>query len=297
MKMFFTNGGQKKDKQWSVLRRSLFACLGLSAVLDSCQKSGTEDNKPAATISYLSSIRSYSPQFQVVDSFKYDDAHRVAVWTSYSYDSTNGIPLTDQLQVAFSFTGNNPVPASYTYTHALNAPMKGVHQLSYDGQNRIIKDTALNGTGFVTYFSYPGNSIAINLFFSSGYPDKQLDTLFISGGNVIEERLYFMNSSPTTDSLVGAPQFGYSSYANPAYHAEIASTIGPLLHTIALNGFGGYSDFISKNAVNKVGGLGDEFPQGTTINFNLTADSQGRLAFLTAGAVPADNDKTVFTYY
>jgi hypothetical protein len=155
-----------------------------------------------------------------------------------------------------------------------------VHQLYYDGQNRIVKDSGISGTGYVNYISYPGSNIVSRVLFDGTAGNDQVDTVFFTNGNVTSQHIYYPNNAGTTDSLSGSPRYGYSASVNPLYHAGIAATTGVLLNLLAYDGFGGMIDFLSVDAINTASNLGGGLAPGTTLNFNVVADSKGRVAFL-----------------
>jgi hypothetical protein len=273
----------------------LFLCLGLMIITGSCKKSSSGANKPTNSY-YVSSIKNYSPQSLVIDSFIYDGANRLTVYSQIDYDTTSGSPTYGEIDCYFSYSGTSPTP--YGYTIGGNAE---VHQLSYDGQNRISKDTAtstLSGQGYVTYYSYPANAIVSTVYFAGGFLDNQIDTNWISNGNISMEHIYFPNNAGTEDSLEAALQVGYISLLNPLYHAEIATTFGPILDNLTFDGFGGgYTSSVSANAPNKLSGLG--LPGGLAISYTWTTDSKGRGATytVTAPGLGAGSANIVFTYY
>jgi hypothetical protein len=196
--------------------------LGLCLLISSCKKdTASSTSQTAGTTSFLSSIRNYSPQTLVIDSLTYDTTHRLAVFSEYEYDTTSGSPEVDSIIVVFSFKPNTTVPNSYTYNDIPEGTINDIHTLSYDGNNRIIKDTSLSGSGFVTYYSYPNNNIASTLLFDGTVQNNQIDTLYISNGNITMANTYYPNIEGTADSLEGGLQLGYSSYANPTYNSTI----------------------------------------------------------------------------
>lgn len=160
------------------------------------------------------SIRGYSPQAQNIDSFSYDSGHRIATLAFYDFDTTSGSPIADSQFVQFSFAANATIPNSYTRTDAGFGVYNDVHQLSYDAQNRITKDTSVSGSGFVAYFSYPPNQIAISVYFSPGAQNYIIDTMYLNSGDISSIPIYLPNSPGTADSLNAAPVYSYSAYAN-----------------------------------------------------------------------------------
>ncbi|HEX9509444.1 MAG TPA: hypothetical protein VF939_03110 [Puia sp.] len=66
----------------------------------------------------------------------------------------------------------------------------------------------------------------------------------------------------------------------------------------AYDGYGGFNDFLSPDAINKAWNLGNGLPAGTALNFNLIADSKGRVALITISSIIGGGGTTlVFNYY
>jgi hypothetical protein len=267
----------------------LLVCLSLLA--GSCKKNSSGSNKPVNN-SYLASVLNYSPQAQVVNSFTYDNAHRLTVFSQYDYDTTTGYPRYGSLITTFTYAGNSAIPATYSETANGSAP--DLHMLYYDGGSRIIKDTSLSGDGYVAYYSYPGNNISSIVLFKGNMTDNQIDTQFVNNGNVITKHIYYPNDAGTADSLEAAAQYGYLPDVNPCYHTEMAVTIGPLLNTLTFDGFGDFGDFVSANAVSQLSGFG--VPPGYVLNWKK--DNNGRATNLTI-TIPGQSGSAniVFSYY
>lgn len=171
--------------------------------------------------------------------------------------------------------GASAPPSSYTLSYnGITDP----HVLSYDGQGRISKDTSLSGSGFVVYFSYPNGNIATTVLFDGSPLNNQIDTLFMSDGNISAAHIYLPNDAGTADSLEAAVKYGHSSANNPAYHSAISASIGPLLYILEFDGYGGFLDPISQKAFNSVSGIADGLPGNTSITYSQTNDSKGRLS-------------------
>ena len=142
-------------------------------------------------------------------------SHQVAEFIpGLKYDSTNGYPLLDSLVYNFTFSGNNALPGGYA-AYSSGSVTADVHQLSYDGQNRVTKDSSLSGSGFVTYYSYPNSLVIARVLFDGTAANNQIDTFSLSNGNVGGYKVYMPNDAGTSDSLQGNLTYGYSGYANP----------------------------------------------------------------------------------
>src|ERR1700753_919409 len=111
---------------------------------------------------------------------------------------------------------------------------------------------------------------------------NQLDTLYVSNGNVTDIHVWMPNNAGTADSLEGTLKFGYGGTANPPYHSNIATAIGPLLYVLQVNNYGGPMDPISTHLFTSVSETGGGIPAGISINFNTSTDSKGRVKELSA---------------
>lgn len=259
----------------------------------SCKKSGSSNNNHPNN-SWLSAVVSLQPQTRVVDSFRYDSSHRITAFTQYQYDSSQGYPTFGEWAVQFAYpAGTNSQPSSYLYVTGV---ITDIHALTYDAQGRITRDTSVSGTGYVAHYSYPNGNIATTVLFDGTLKNNQIDTLFLSGGNVTMLRVYYPNAAGTADSLSGAANFGFTSLANPAYHADMTNSIGPLLYILQLDGFGSSVDPISQHAFNTVSGVGSGLPPGVSLKYNQTTDAQGRLIELSSPLGPVAGSIS-FTYY
>jgi hypothetical protein len=274
-------------------------CLCVSAIIlaASCTKTtpppggGSGSGTPNPTNgNFLSSIRNSVSGISTLDSFTYDNSNRLI---SIIVPNNGGQTTT------FTYSGSSPVPASYKITNSQSNEED--HQLWYDGQNRIIKDSTLSGSlgnaGNVTYYSYANGIIVAQTVGKNGPSAGQVvDSAFLSNGNVASLHTYEIGATGTPqDTVLDSVQFTYNSIVNPAFHQSIASTIGPLLTNV-----GGF-DFVSGYGVttakswSKVGSL------ATTTNiqtYSWTLDSKGRGATETitdskAGVV----DSFSFNYY
>jgi hypothetical protein len=262
-------------------------------LLCACKKHNSSGNNSNSN-SWLSSITSWSTPTSIVDSFTYDSAHRLASYVQIEFDTSTGIPRSGSWSAVFSLPAGSSAPPS-SYTNDLTGTPE-LHQLIYDAQGRIIKDSSLGSSGWVIYFSYPGNNIAITALYNGTIANSIVDTLYLSGGNVGSTHIYGPNNAGTADSLQQSVRFGFSSLSNPAYHSAITPSIGPLMYILAISGYGGNYDPISQKVFNSLSGVGNGLPSGVTINYNLITDSKGRLSEQTvnfggAGAI------TTFRYY
>jgi hypothetical protein len=266
----------------------LFSLILCTIVISSCHKSNSSGNSGSAY--YLSSTVTTTAGARIVDSFNYDTTHQLLGFFQTKYDTTTGTPTTTTASAVFS--GSSTQLTGYIYSINGNAVN---HTLSYDNQNRIIKDTC-PATGYVAYFSYPGGNIAITVLFTGTVANNQIDTLFMSGGNIAMANTWMPNDEGTADSLQGSLKFGYSALANPAYHQTITGSIGPVLYLLTVDGLGGGLDPVSEKASNSLSGQIDGLPSGLTINFTQSTDSKDRLSELYAGLLGI-SETINFNYY
>jgi hypothetical protein len=268
---------------------TLTFCLAVIAAFSSCSHGGSSDPGNPVNNSYLSSVRSLEPGVVTIDSFTYDAQHKVARYEQFDEEDGQEYHFTAE----FSFTGSNTLPDSYVAT--VNGGTADTHQLTFDGQGRIIKDTSLSGSHFVTYFIYSGNYIIGSTLFDGTLNNALIDTLTIKDGNITGERVWVADNGPL--AYQGATTLGHSTAANPGYKPEIANTVGPLLAMLSINNYGGYTDFLSKTVMNKVTGDVEGLPPGG-LSYSVSADGQGRVSSVTPhGTDVPDGVKTVFTYY
>lgn len=269
--------------------RTPVLCLAAVLIFSSCHHGGGSDGGNPVNNSYLASVRTIAPGTLLIDSFTYDDQHRVGRFAQYETDgSNNGKIIMD-----FSFSGSNTPPTGYTRIENGGSPDE--HTLTYDGQGRIMKDTGVSGTHFVTYYTYSGSYIISKILFDGTENDAQIDTLTITNGNVTSERVWGEDQGAWEDQ--GEIVLGRATAANPGYKEQVAKTVGPLLYVLSVYNYGGYGDYISKAVMNKITGNAEGIPP-SGLNYSATLDASGRVSALTASGlgVPA-GVKTVFTYY
>jgi len=239
--------------------------------------------------SYLASVRIIAPNSLRIDSFSYDDQKRMARFAQYATEGSNSADVI----MDFSFSGNNPLPTGFTATYDGGTPAP--HQLTFDGQGRIIKDTSTNGSHFVTYYTYSGNYAICKILFDGTTTDAQIDTLIVTDGNLTGIKVWGENGG--TWEQQGNITYGHATAANPGYKAEIANAVGPLLYVLSVYNYGGYGDYISKAVMNKVTGQADGLPAGG-FSYTVSTDSKGRVSTFTPAGVGAPAGvKTTFTYY
>lgn len=271
-----------------MIRNLLFFLVLCVVTALSCKKSNSSKNSPSGY--YVSSAVSVTSGSKLVDSFVYDSS-RLAGFFQTKYDSTGGSPLLTSASVIFTLPAGAAPPTGYT------TDINGftLHTLTYDNQGRIIKDTCTTN-GYVAYFSYPGNNIAVTVLFDGTPMNNQIDTLYMSGGNITKAVTWMPNDAGTADSLQGSLNFSYSSVTNPFYHSAVTGSIGPLLYVLSVDGLGGGIDPVSAKAQSSVSGRIDGLPSNLTLDFNQTLDSKGRLSVL-SGSLFGIGEAIYYNYY
>jgi len=274
----------------STLLRTPALFLVSVLVFSSCHKSETSNGGNPVNNSYLASARSFAPGYLTVDSFIYDASHNVAKFVQYQVDSANS--RTDTIYTNFTYSGSSTLPTGYTTTYSSGIP--DPHQLTFDGQGRIMKDTSLNGYGFVTYFTYPGNYIISETLYQGAVTDASVDTLTVSNGDVTGEKVWGTNQGSWEKQIDFS--FVRASAANPGYKDHIASTIGPLLYVLDSYNYSAYGDYTSRTVISKLSGTAWGIPG--SITYNASLDGSGRVSAITPTGigVPAGTT-TMFTYY
>src|SRR5215467_10821065 len=117
--------------------------MAILFLIASCKKDSSTPSQNGSS-NYLSSVRMYSPKTQIVDSFLYDNNNRDATFAQYIYDSKYGNAISTSLLAVFSFPPNGNLPTGYQFEIPSNNQFES-HQLTFDNQNRVIKDSASPG--------------------------------------------------------------------------------------------------------------------------------------------------------
>lgn len=271
----------------SKLLRTLTFCSCMAGVFSSCSKKDAGGGGNPVNSSYLSSIRMAGDDEITVDSFIYDAHHQVALFEQYKVDLQNNI--SDTIWTSFTGTAGH-LPDHYTRI-AASSGWPDEHQLTYDGQGRIIKDTSLSGSNFVTHYSYSGNYIVCRILFEGTDYDSHIDTLVMKDGNMTGIKVWGIDQGVLEKQADVV--YEHATAANPAYKEEIANSVGPLLYVLTVYNYGGYADYLSKSVVSKISGKAEGLP-GYSISFKINVDGSGRVSSLTSPGVAGGD---MFTYY
>jgi len=276
--------------------RHLTLCFFIAGIFSSCsKKDGSGDDGKPVNDSYLASARIIAPQSTTVDSFIYDANHRVTKFMVWLEDPTN--QASDTTFISFSTVSGNLLPDHLTIAVSDDLSLLDHHQLIYDGQGRITKDTSLSGTGFVSYYSYSGNYIICRVLFNGAIDNYvSIDTLVMKDGNMVGQKLWTINQGVLEQQKNVV--FDRGTAANPAYKADIASSVGPLLYILSVYNYRGFSDFLSRYVVKGISGVADGLPGGAGLSYSVSIDGSGRVAATSLdGSSVLSGVKTVFTYY
>lgn len=135
-----------------VLAVGLFAIFPCTRTNNPPASPGTPPTPPVATDSLLKSYTIYSPGARIrqVEVFTFDKNNQLATLHSYTYVSTlSWSPVIDSTLIVFAVTGTATPPPSYDILYFLSfSPPGGLvehHQLYYDNQNRVIRDSIASG--------------------------------------------------------------------------------------------------------------------------------------------------------
>ena len=271
----------------SRLPQAFAFCSFIVFMLSSCGHHNDTGGGNPVNNSYLKSVYTISPDGQLIDSFMYNDQKNIASYGQYVTNNGNHYFV----RYDFNFSGSNTLPDSYQYSD--NGNNQETHQLTFDGQGRITKDTCAT-TNFVTYYTYSGNYIICTILFEGTMDDAKIDSLIVTGGNFIGEKLWGTDNGSWVQE--GDVAYGHATAANPGYKAEIAGSVGPLLYVLSVYNYGGWSDYISKSTFNKVAGVADGLPPGG-FSYSIKVDGTGRVSQLTPVGVPAGTAEIDYNYY
>lgn len=214
--------------------------FGIAAFLFSCKKN-TSSPANASEVA-ATSYTYYSPanHYLATDTLTYNANQDLVKISHYDYDSSGGAASVYIDTGSYTFTVNpsTGLPTSYTmlwYKSALGVSENEIHNLFYDNQDRLIKDTLVsnlvsaNDAHIVAYYSYSGGNIVGNSY-SQSSPDSisYTDTITLNNGNVIRQAAYTGDLSSNFQVEYNTVN-SYSSYTNPIYNSSLALNIGVLL--------------------------------------------------------------------
>jgi hypothetical protein len=256
--------------------KSSVVLLFISCLFFSCKKSSPV-NPNNGTGAQIASLKVYNAADHIIgiDTLIYNSDGNLVGYKSWTIDSTNGPVITDSASYSFAWTSGATGPASYTVSSLVNggfpAPME-THQLYYDNQNRIIKDSLMSGgdgSRIVALYGYNGNLLTIDLFSNTGsYLEYEKDTLSISGSNISKLSNHWDLSS---NQFTTYQQYTYGNSPNPLYNKALSNALGALLYDV-LRG-----DFISTQLVTVI--QAQDVSDGSTYteDYQWTLDSKGRV--------------------
>ncbi|HWK05171.1 MAG TPA: hypothetical protein VNS58_16135 [Puia sp.] len=211
--------------------------------------------------------------------FSYDKQHQLAALHSYSYDTSTGSPFIDSFSVVFALTGSTTPPPSYDilyqYHWALPGGLLEHHELYYDNQNRVVRDSIAagnNGTNLTSvHFYYDSiNTVGQNLGYDTTLGNQvtvgETDTFQIQSDNIV----YDLRYTQPGYFFLHLYSYLYTTNVNPLYNQTFANSLGCVLV------FHGFADFRSKNLPSEAVKTDGVLP-GVGLNYSWTTDSIGRV--------------------
>ncbi len=257
--------------------KKLYLLSAFAFILFSCQKEVTNGSSNASS-KRLSSFRVYNaPAHSLrIDTFFYNSGGYIQRYKSVNYDSTANPMITDSADYNFTFANSAAPPTSYTLINL----HKGVpiatsesHNLFYDSQNRLLKDTLIFGENIshaAVYYSYTANLVTYEQYSSTttGLEKNEVDSFFISNGNLKTLNTYYYYP-PDVYPFYQDVQF--SSYTNPFYNKAVANSLGVLFYKIV------EADFISPYMPTSVHATYPPQNLDYTTKYDWSLDSLGRI--------------------
>lgn len=268
--------------------KKLLLIFGVAVILFSCKKSASTLSSQSGLVS---SNTSYFPSAQgkVITYLGYDAGQQITHFSWYDYDTSGGIADLDSVAYDFTINAATNLPSSYIMTgweSSLSNSYVETHNLSYDAQGLLVKDTTITGQAnpgdsAADYFSYSANRIIVNQYSmyaydtldgTTGWGCTAIDTINLVNGNIVDQEEYYQNG----------PQWlldysyninGYSNYANPLYNSNFSNSIAALFLDANL------MDCLSKNLTSDDGAHWITDPSGKVIS----------------GSAPT-GESTVYTY-
>ncbi len=268
--------------------------LGTILGLFSCSKyqapPGSSNPVEQSSTAQVNSIALYSPVSKNLTKYLFAyDANGNFIRLSYSsYDTAGGVATLDTGAYYFIIDPSTRLASSYTlvWNKANTGAASETHDLFFDDQKRLIKDTLITGqasSGDNASFSflYPAGGIVsyrytMNAYDSvnktNGWGVSGIDSINLSNGNIRTQYEYAQNGSAWVMAYSYVVK-NYSLYANPLHGLDQFSGLGALLRNYnAL-------DCISKSLP----------ADGMT---SWTADANGRVM----SGLGADGSITTYTY-
>jgi hypothetical protein len=269
--------------------KRLILALCILSLLFSCKKSSSVLSVQTGLVSSNTSYFTAS-QGRVVTTLQYNAAQQIAHFSWYEYDTSGGVANQDSVGYDFAINTTTNLPSSYTMTgweSSLSNSYVETHDLFYDGQGRLVKDTAITGQNnpgdsAANYFSYTANRIIVREYsmyaydtvnLTTGWGCTTVDTINLVNGNIVDQEEYDQNGA---DWILNYSYTinGFSNYANPLYNQNFSNSIAALFLDANL------MDCLSKNLTSDDGVHWITDPSGKVIS----------------GSAPT-GETAVYTYY
>jgi hypothetical protein len=268
----------------------LFSCSKQSSSTNQSSPTNTTVGEQTSSSSQVASLALYSPSSKNLTKYAFVyDANGNLVRLSYnSYDTTGGIAALDSGSYYFTIDPSTQLASSYTlvWNNANTGTASETHQLFFDDQKRLIKDTLVTGqaqTGHNTtfYFSYPAGGVVSNGYAMNAYDSLNktygwglsgIDSISLVNGNIGSQYEYAQNGVSWVMGYSYVVK-NYSSDPNPLHGLDQSSGLGTLLR-----------NYNSLDCISK------DLPSDGMANW--TTDANGRVS----GGLATDGSITTYTY-
>src|SRR5450432_3416602 len=191
--------------------KKLVLTLGIVTLLFSCKKSSSVLSGQSGLVS---SNTSYFPSAQgkTVTNLQYNTGQQITHFSWYDYDTSGGVANQDSVGYDFTINATTNLPSSYIMTgweSSLSNSYAETHDLFYDGQGRLIKDTTITGQSnpgdsAANYFGYSTNRIIVREYsmyaydtvnLTTGWGCTTVDTINLVNGNIVDQEEYDQNNA------------------------------------------------------------------------------------------------------
>lgn len=269
--------------------KKLLLTAAIAVILFACKKSASTLSSQSGLVS---NNTSYFPSAQgkVVTNLGYDAGQQITHFSWYDYDTSGATSNQDSVAYDFTIDPATHLPLSYIMTgweSSLSNSYTETHNLFYDAQGRLVKDTTITGQDLpgdsaANYFSYSANRVIVREYSmdaydtvdgSTGWGCITIDTINLVNGNIVDQEEYEQNG-PDWDLDYSYIVNGYSNFANPLYNTHFSNSFAALFLDANL------MDCLSKNLTS------DDAVHWIT-------DPSGKVI---SGSAPT-GESTVYTYY
>jgi hypothetical protein len=193
--------------------------------------------------SQVSSLALYSPSSKnlIKYTFAYDANGSLSRLSYSSYDTIGGVAALDTGSYYFIIDPTSHLASSYTliWSRTNAGAASETHNLFFDDQKRLIKDTLVNDQGNPTsfYFNYSANGILSHGYTMYAYDSinkihgwgvSGIDSITLVNANIASQYEYAQSGAYWGMSYSYVVR-NYSAYPNPLYGLNQSSGLGALL--------------------------------------------------------------------